>query len=311
MIPHIENINDILALHFAHEQLTEEQERVLIGWMIDHKDEYDKLSRIMSDSQVDTAGAWSKVNARLARTESRAGRFWVKKVLSLAACILLVVGVSLYFVNRKDGSGMLYANAGTELMTVTLPDSSSVVLYSGSSVKYLAVASERKVELEGKAFFKVRRNEQKPFTVQSGEAEIRVLGTSFLVSRLQDDQTEVFVREGLVQVASPRTKVLLHANEQAKVKGTDIDKDVIAHPETVFESHIVRKTYRDVPLSTVVRDIENEFKVEIEVGPSLSASRINTTFNFVQIEEILSELSYICDCKYEKISDRKYKLMKP
>ena len=312
MTHHIENINDILALHFANEQLTEEQEEVLMGWMIENKDEYHQLSRLMASGQFDTREAWNRVQARLTQAEKpRASRFWVKQILSVAACLLLVAGVSLYFFNRTEDNGLLYTNECATLEHVLLPDSSTVVLYPGSTMRYLAEGAERKVTLEGKAFFKVYRDEKSPFTVSSHQTEIKVLGTSFLVSNRIENETEVFVREGLVQVAAASNKVLLHANEQATVTGMDIDKGQIELPEIVFEEHLTRKTYQDAPLAEVVRDIEQELKVEIEVAPSLLNSRINATVIFVQIDEILGELSYICDCKYEKISDRKYKLVKP
>ena len=93
-------------------------------------------------------------------------------------------------------------NANTN-QTLTLPDGSKVVLEKNSSI----IVSEdfgkvnRTVLLKGKAFFKVVRNEKKPFLVRMGNLVTEVLGTSFKVgSDNQNKSIEVAVISGKVSV---------------------------------------------------------------------------------------------------------------
>jgi hypothetical protein len=93
-------------------------------------------------------------------------------------------------------------NANTN-QTLTLPDGSKVVLEKNSSI----IVSEdfgkvnRTVLLKGKAFFKVVRNEKKPFLVRMGNLITEVLGTSFKVgSDNQNKSIEVAVISGKVSV---------------------------------------------------------------------------------------------------------------
>ena len=52
MVTNDEHINDILALHFSGEKLTEEQENDLVDWICDHKSEYKRLSALMDTFPV-------------------------------------------------------------------------------------------------------------------------------------------------------------------------------------------------------------------------------------------------------------------
>lgn len=69
---------------------------------------------------------------------------------------------------------------------LVLDDGSEVWLNAGSKLEYPATfenASERRVRIEGEAFFEIKRDTCCPFCVELGDGEcIRVLGTSFNVS---------------------------------------------------------------------------------------------------------------------------------
>lgn len=131
--------------------------------------------------------------------------------LTIAACLLLVISFSIYiyipeFFRRNvisDSRGMETQNNANTNQTLTLPDGSKVVLEKNSSI----IVSEdfgkvnRTVLLKGKAFFKVVRNEKKPFLVRMGNLVTEVLGTSFKVgSDNQNKSIEVAVISGKVSV---------------------------------------------------------------------------------------------------------------
>lgn len=69
---------------------------------------------------------------------------------------------------------------------LVLDDGSEVWLNAGSRLEYPATfenASERRVRIEGEAFFEIKRDTCRPFCVELGDGEcIRVLGTSFNVN---------------------------------------------------------------------------------------------------------------------------------
>ena len=76
-------------------------------------------------------------------------------------------------------------NTGKKDMLLTLPDSSKVRLSPGGFIRWrkgFGVAAQRDVEIKGKAYFDVAKNEQMPFTLYCEGLRTRVLGTSFDVN---------------------------------------------------------------------------------------------------------------------------------
>ncbi|MEZ5172687.1 MAG: FecR domain-containing protein [Bacteroidia bacterium] len=88
-------------------------------------------------------------------------------------------------------------------LEIFLPDSSKVILEPGSELRLdekSYAQSARTLELDGSALFDVMRNENSPFTIKTSRTEVRVLGTSFLVSdRKSSDTASVTVITGKVR----------------------------------------------------------------------------------------------------------------
>ena len=74
---------------------------------------------------------------------------------------------------------------------VTLEDGTEVWLNAQSKLVYPETFSEteRRVQVEGEAYFRVARDEQKPFLVETDGQLIRVLGTEFNVHSYAEDAT--------------------------------------------------------------------------------------------------------------------------
>ena len=166
-----------------------------------------------NEMQSEEGRMWNKLNDELFEKSKRRNftgqRIFVQ--ITIAACLLLVVSFSIYlyfpeFFRRNvisDSRGMETQNNANTNQTLTLPDGSKVVLEKNSSI----IVSEdfgkvnRTVLLKGKAFFKVVRNEKKPFLVRMGNLVTEVLGTSFKVgSDNQNKSIEVAVISGKVSV---------------------------------------------------------------------------------------------------------------
>lgn len=87
--------------------------------------------------------------------------------------------------------------------TIELPDSSVVVLNSGSSLSYPEKfeTGSRTVMLNGEAFFEVKKNTHRPFYVKTKDITIRVLGTKFNVKSYPDEiTTETTLVSGKVEI---------------------------------------------------------------------------------------------------------------
>lgn len=65
--------------------------------------------------------------------------------------------------------------------TFTLPDSSSVTLAPGSTLRLQKHKDKRLVQMTGKVYFNVRHDDRAPFRVDAESGFVKVLGTSFQV----------------------------------------------------------------------------------------------------------------------------------
>jgi ferric-dicitrate binding protein FerR (iron transport regulator) len=172
-----------------------------------------------------------------------------------------------------------------EMQTLTIPRGKSfkVVLADGTEVWLNAESrlyypsqfrdSERVVFLEGEAYFKVSRDEKRPFVVNTGELRTHVLGTQFNVKSYSGNPQHITLVEGSVRVNH------LSTNEGVYLKP---GQDVCLNPEGGFVLEEV-DTYgitqwkegyfyfNNVALGDIVKDIGRWYNVDISfVNPSIS-----------------------------------------
>jgi transmembrane sensor len=137
-------------------------------------------------------------------------------ILKVAASLLVIMLVAYLFVEHvfvshpKDFMSttspedlVWRKNSSQEVLTVTLPDSSMVMLKPGAEVLYAKAWNHgrREVQLTGEAFFEVVKDSQRPFYVYGGMITTKVLGTSFSVNASPNAKSiEVSVRTGKVSV---------------------------------------------------------------------------------------------------------------
>lgn len=93
-----------------------------------------------------------------------------------------------------------YKTKNEKIINIVLPDSSSIDLDIKSKMNIVYYNTKRTVELlEGKAFFAVAKDKEKPFLIKSNNNLIEVLGTKFEVIN-SNNTTKVNVFEGLVRI---------------------------------------------------------------------------------------------------------------
>ena len=116
--------------------------------------------------------------------------------------------------------------------TIILEDSTTVVLYPGSELQFPEFFSldERSVMLLGEGYFNVKRDSTRPFTVNTEQVSIEVLGTSFNVRAYKEEQTiETVLVSGKVMlngttVLQPNQMAIFDfGNRQIKIEEVNAD----------------------------------------------------------------------------------------
>lgn len=108
---------------------------------------------------------------------------------------------------------------------VKLPDGSSVYLHPGSKMVYPRdfCGAERRVRLEGEAYFVVHKDKQHPFIVSTANSETLVTGTEFNVNTGDGSKpcTSVTLINGSVQLSNKQNqqRVNLVPGEEGIVRG--------------------------------------------------------------------------------------------
>ncbi|WP_256006006.1 FecR family protein [Pedobacter deserti] len=129
-------------------------------------------------------------------------------------------GIAYEIIGHDFGKGQLnkLTTARGESFELTLPDKSKVWLNAASELTYQAAlgADTRRVRLTGEAYFKIARDEKRPFIVESGSQQVEVLGTAFNVNAYADEPViRTTLIEGSVKLADRNSSAMLVPGQQA------------------------------------------------------------------------------------------------
>lgn len=161
----------------------------------------DFVIRHYKEGMFDTQKAIERFNSVHPKSQKVHRVNWMR-ISGVAAAVVMVVGLFFYLKGPKDPWTELMASASSE--TFLLPDSTSVTLYKGSTLRYKGFDGDaREVEMTGKVWFDVARDEARPFEVSTENTFVRVLGTEFQVDATVASRqaVKVYVAEGKVLFA--------------------------------------------------------------------------------------------------------------
>lgn len=147
--------------------------------------------------------------AHLATTTALPSAGWGRRRWASAAIcagLVLLLGGG-YGWQRWDNTASFQLDVATahgETRAIPLPDGSSIALNMDSQLQVRFYPRRREVVFgQGEAFFQVAHDRSRPFTVDSGASQVKVVGTAFNV-RAAPPQVVIKVLEGLVEVRPDR-----------------------------------------------------------------------------------------------------------
>ncbi len=124
----------------------------------------------------------------------------------------------------EDGDYQLATGQGNEFW-VTLEDGTIVHLNYNTKLKFPAhfASDSRTVYLEGEAYFKVSKENGRPFMVVTNDAVVKEYGTEFSVSTNKRGCTEVALVEGKISVLKGNKEYPIDVGEVAEITQTRIN----------------------------------------------------------------------------------------
>lgn len=273
---------------------------------------------ILANPEFNTDIAWAKLDDKITLVSPRPQRQFQSIVSYLfantkraAAAVVIFAMVTLggyWWYKQAQWQTFIAANKNE---TLTLPDNSVVLVRKGSTITYPKSfdAKERRVKLTGEAFFKVQHNEAQPFLVTTGNTEIKVLGTSFLVNS-GNATDEVVVVTGKVNVTdkkSTQNHVTLTKGQRAVLLNEHFKQE-----EVTDANYMAWQTgqlaFHNTALPKVLEDISHFYGTIVEIAPAQqsAAAAIPVTVEFKDqpLEQALEEIRLITGFTLKKEKDK-------
>lgn len=229
-------------------------------------------------------------NGSLRRSLSLSKRtVMLKRIAGVAAAA--AVGIFLYLSWLTSWTD--YA-AYDIAQTFTLPDSSSVTLAPGSTLRLQKHKDKRLVQMTGKVYFNVRHDDRAPFRVDAGSGFVKVLGTRFQVD--SRDPISVSVVSGKVLFSAIRSgeEALILTKGQSAVLDPAASKPVEITPKHPNPAAWATGEfiYDNTPLPEVLSELSEYYDVTLvafDAGHSSGESQsLSGEFSTSSLPEILN-----------------------
>jgi transmembrane sensor len=310
-------MNELLAKYFSGNVSTAEKVDVE-AWRNqsnENASEFLEVSDIwhsqLKGQKIDTASALNTVKKQIHREEAKVVSINANTeeaevpsfgFLKYAAGIALVLGLGLiYWITSAPSiaPSATYATIAGEVQDIELSDGTIVTLNENTELVVLEGYNDkdRAVELRGTAFFDVARDESKPFIIDAGNSEVKVLGTSFLVrSDKESTVTEVIVKTGSVALAAnngrANTGVVLNPGE---VGVADSHKSGITKRNNRDANYMAWKdkviTFDRTSLIEVAAVLKEVYKVDMNFEGNIQNCQMTAQFQQQSVESVVEIIS--------------------
>jgi len=214
---------------------------------------------------------------------------------SVAAILCaLCIGIATFFWLQSSSAALMAIQniKDNEVLVTTLPDGSVVFLSEGGKITHPRsfARDQRRVALEGEAFFEVTKDKRRPFIVETELTTIEVVGTSFRIRDVQDRPFELTVRSGAVKAVlkSDEHQVFVEAGERVRLVANWFQKSYVEEIHVLREG--ARKLYFiDEPLAQIVHAVNEcafgEEQLALEDG-SLGTRMFTLTLEIESMERV-------------------------
>lgn len=202
-----------------------------------------------------------------------------------------------------------HATAIGEHRSIALADGSQITLDTASAVRVAwHVRSREATLLQGRARFDVAHDRLRPFTVDAGPVQVRVLGTVFDVQRRQGE-VRVSVLRGLVRVqgsGQPAQPWLLHPGERLRIVGaTPAQPEPVAPCDAEGAWVQGRLVFDRTPLRDALAEVQRYRSAPIRLYDDgrLGRQTLSGVFDTAQTDRLLDLLPEILNAKVQRQPD--------
>lgn len=298
--------------------------------MIEQNEHYDLLDEesdletadsldVPADMEQSLASIKDRVTAEIQPLAKKSFKLFYQLAAGIAAVLVVVVGVKAYQYYRYIQDTQTFLTVSVPVgatQKIVLADSSVVTAFSGAVFRYpkAFAETERRVYLTtGKALFEVTKNKARPFSVEAGELQTTVLGTSFTVQynpAYRWSKVNLYTGKVMIHPVSKLTGptvYLLPGNAYESISGKGKLSNFNLQKTNAADELLFERT----PFSEAIYRIASYYKINIAFD--LQATKkftVNGDFSGQHLDETLKALSFIHQIQFIKTDSINYKLMK-
>lgn len=237
----------------------------LSSWLPNENDEFEA---------VDKLAAFKQTHCRKKRYPIHI----IKHAAGYAAAICITILSTWMVMNDREPAEEMvtyeeFTTPSGQRAMVKLHDGTTVWLNARSTLRYPNhfAREERKVELDGEAFFDVEHNEHKPFVVSTEKLDIKVLGTKFNVFAYKGrEEFNTALLEGSVKVyerMNEEKALFMNPNECVELKDNKLVKRPMGSTDFLLWKEGIY-AFDDVPFEDIIKKFELYYDIVITVNNS-------------------------------------------
>jgi ferric-dicitrate binding protein FerR (iron transport regulator) len=215
------------------------------------------------------------------------------KWLRIAAIFVALLSLSFFF--KTTITSTVIAENGKKTIFV-LPDNSQIVLNSGSEIQYNKWNwdNNRKLDLEGEAYFKVAHG--KKFQVKTNLGTVTVLGTQFNV-KARKNRFDVTCYEGRVKVDYNNKQVIITKGTSVTFDNEYFDRKNITVQKPEWTNNQI--VFQKEKLQSIIDELQRQYSCEIVLNCRDNTQLFSGT---LPTNDIKTALNVICSIFHLKIS---------
>ncbi|MFC4633559.1 FecR family protein [Dokdonia ponticola] len=259
-------------------------------------DDYEDLLRISNSMQsfkpdaFDTDVELNRLKKSLELKNQQ--KNWLKPLIAIAAAVVILFGIYQSLSLQETQVSTL----ASQKQEVKLPDNSNVFLNALSTVSFNEKEwdTQREVQLQGEAFFKVEKGST--FNVKTATGLVTVVGTQFTVKE-RDDLFEVVCYEGIVRVDHQGQSLVLKKGERyLNIHGALTFNTQTTELNPSWIDNI--SSFKSMPYSFVLAEFERQYDIKFVENDIDSQQLFTGSFPHDDMDFALKSITLPLNLKY-------------
>lgn len=313
--------NHNLLFRFLNRETSETENNEVFQWVSaseENRTEFRRFHQVylLSDlrqfqSEIDVDKAWDKLSSQIQEAKGKPKVIYLNVFRKVAVSVLIALAVGFgalwtndHFFNKTEDALVQFEAPAGEKSKIILADGSHVWLNSQTVLKYNAL-HPRKVNLEGEAYFEVKKDPAHPFEITTiSGMKVKVTGTRFnLRSFSSEPFVETTLDEGEVVISRKKSDhlTILKPGQQAQynISSNEIQvQNVSTEIFSIWKNNELR--FNDISFAELVPRIERWYGVTIELDPNISGKdRFTMTIKTESLRELLNMMKLTTKFNYE------------